>query len=47
MILLIVLNDKEPYFLIGLLLFIIVNGNLLFKFLNNGSLDYLDVTMKN
>jgi hypothetical protein len=37
---LIVLN-KEPYFLIGLLSFLISNGNLFFRFMKNGSLDHL------
>jgi hypothetical protein len=43
---LIVLNNKELDLLIGMLLFFIKNGNLLFRFLNNGSLDYLVVTIK-
>jgi hypothetical protein len=48
MTLLIVLNDKkEPYFLIGMLLFFITNDNLPFRFLNNGSLDNLVVTRNN
>jgi hypothetical protein len=44
---LIVLNNKELDLLIGMLLFFIANGNLLFRLLNNRSLDYLVVTMKN
>jgi hypothetical protein len=43
---LIVLNNKELN-LIGMLLFFIANGNLIFRFPNNGSLNYLDVTTKN
>jgi hypothetical protein len=39
----IVLNNKEPYFIMGLLLFFISNDNLFFKFLKDGSLDYLVV----
>jgi hypothetical protein len=42
---LIVLNNKEPDFVMGLLLFI-SNDNLFFKFLKDGSLDYLVVTIK-
>jgi hypothetical protein len=40
---LIVLNNKEPDFLMGLLLFFISNDNLFFKIQKNGSLDYLVV----
>jgi hypothetical protein len=38
---LIVLNNKEPDFLMGLLLFFISNDNIFFKILKDGSLDYL------
>jgi uncharacterized membrane protein len=38
---LIVLNNKEPVFLIGLLLFFISNDTFFFKFSKDGSLDYL------
>jgi hypothetical protein len=40
---LIVLNNKEPDFLMGLLLLFISNGNLFFKILNDGNLNYLVV----
>jgi hypothetical protein len=40
---LIVLNNKEPDFLMGLLLFFISNDNIFFKILKDGSLDYLVV----
>jgi hypothetical protein len=40
---LIVLNNKEPDFLMGLLLFFISNDNLFFKISKDGSLDYLVV----
>jgi hypothetical protein len=40
---LIVLNNKEPDFLMGLLLFFISNDNLFFKILNDGDLNYLVV----
>jgi hypothetical protein len=46
MIFLIVLNNKEPDFLMVVLLFFISNDNLFFKFLKNGSLDYLVVTIE-
>jgi hypothetical protein len=40
---LIVLNNKEPDFLMGLLLLFISNDNLFFKILNDGILNYLVV----
>ena len=40
---LIVLNNKEPDFLMGLLLFFISNDNIFFKILKDESLDYLVV----
>jgi hypothetical protein len=40
---LIVLNNKEPDFLMGLLLFFISNDNIFFKILKDGSLNYLVV----
>jgi hypothetical protein len=43
---LIFLNNKEPNFLIGLLLFFISNDNLFFKFLKDGSLNYLVVIIE-
>jgi uncharacterized membrane protein len=43
---LIVLNNKEPDFLMGLLLFFISNDNLFFKFLKDESLDYLVVIIE-
>jgi uncharacterized membrane protein len=43
---LIVLNNKEPYFLMGLLLFFISNDNLFFKFPKDESLDYLVVIIE-
>jgi hypothetical protein len=43
---LIVLNNKELDFLIGLLLFFISNDNLFFKFSKNESLDYLVVIIE-
>jgi hypothetical protein len=43
---LIVLNNKEPDFLMGLLLLFISNNNLFLIFLKNGSLDYLVVTIE-
>jgi uncharacterized membrane protein len=39
----IVLNNKEPYFLMGLLLFFISNDNFFCKFSNDGNLNYLVV----
>jgi hypothetical protein len=42
---LIVLNNKEPHVLMGLLLFI-SNDNFFFKFLKDGSLDYLVVIIE-
>jgi hypothetical protein len=42
----IVLNNKEPDFLMGLLLFFISNDNFFFKFLKNRSLDYLVVIIE-
>jgi uncharacterized membrane protein len=46
MVFLIVRNNKEPYFLMGLLLLFISNDNLFFKFPKNKSLDYLVVTIE-
>jgi hypothetical protein len=43
MVFLIVLNNKEPDFLMGLFLFFISNDNLFFKILNDGNLNYLVV----
>jgi hypothetical protein len=43
---LIVLNNKEPYFPMGMVLFSISNGNLFFKFPKAGSLDYLVVIIE-
>jgi hypothetical protein len=43
MVFLIVLNNKEPDFLMGLLLFFISNDNLFFKISNDGNLNYLVV----
>jgi hypothetical protein len=40
---LIALNNKEPDFLMGLLLLFISNDNLFFKILNDGILNYLVV----
>jgi hypothetical protein len=40
---LIVLNNKEPDFLMGLLLLFISNDNLFFKISNDGILNYLVV----
>jgi uncharacterized membrane protein len=40
---LIVLNNKEPIFLMGLLLFFISNDTFFFKFLKDKSLDYLAI----
>jgi uncharacterized membrane protein len=42
----IVLNNKEPDFLMGLLLFFISNDNFFFKFLKDRSLDYLVVIIE-
>jgi uncharacterized membrane protein len=42
----IVLNNKEPDFLMGLLLFFISNDNFFFKFLKERSLDYLVVIIE-
>jgi hypothetical protein len=41
-----VLNNKEPDFLLGLLLFFISKDNFFFKFLKDGSLDYLVVIIE-
>jgi hypothetical protein len=43
---LIILNNKEPDFLMGMLLFFISKDNLFFKFLKDGSLDYLVVIIE-
>jgi hypothetical protein len=43
---LIVLNNKELDFLMGFLLFFISNDNFFFKFLKDGSLDYLVVIIE-
>jgi hypothetical protein len=43
---LIVLNNKEPDFHMGLLLFFISNDNLFFKFPKDKSLDYLVVIIE-
>jgi hypothetical protein len=43
---LIVLNSKEPDFLIGLLLFFISNDNFFCKFPNDGNLNYLVVIIE-
>jgi hypothetical protein len=42
----IVLNNKEPDFLMGLLLFFISNDNFFFKFLKDRSLDSLVVIIE-
>jgi hypothetical protein len=46
MSLIIVLNNKEQDFLIGLLLLFITNGNLFFRFLNIRSLNHLVVSIE-
>jgi hypothetical protein len=46
MALIIVLNNKEQDFLIGLLLLFITNGNLFFRFLNIRSLNHLVVSIE-
>jgi hypothetical protein len=43
---LIVLNNKEPDFLMRLLLFFISNDHFFFKFTKGGSLDYLVVIIE-
>jgi hypothetical protein len=43
---LIVLNNKEPDFLMGLLLFVISNGNFFCKFPKDGNLNYLVVIIE-
>jgi hypothetical protein len=43
---LIVLNNKEPDFLMRLLLFFISNDHFFFKFTKDGSLDYLVVIIE-
>jgi hypothetical protein len=40
------LNNKEPNFSMGLLLFFISNGNLFFRFPKDESVDYLVVTIE-
>jgi hypothetical protein len=42
----IVLNNKEPDFLMGLLLFFISNDTFFFKFLKDRNLDYLVVIIE-
>jgi uncharacterized membrane protein len=43
---LIVLNNKEPNFLMGLLLFFISNDTFFCKFLKDGNLNYLVVIIE-
>jgi uncharacterized membrane protein len=42
----IVLNNKESFFLMGLLLFFISNDNFFFKFPKDGSVNYLIVIIE-
>jgi hypothetical protein len=46
MVFLMVLNNKKPDFLMGLLLFFFSNDNLFFKFPKDRSLDYLVVIIE-
>jgi hypothetical protein len=43
---LIVLNNKEPDFLMGLLLFFVSNDTFFFKFSKDRSLDYLAIIIE-